>query len=132
MPEIKCKVVIFDMSGNPLLAEDQANTLYMMGNDWLDVAIATNMSKYSGIPITFFLSRIKSGASWANIVARIGVPPKLAFNVAGYPFTQHSIYSQSMQQRRMDMICKYQDTSSPQPCTAPMLNPTQPFRSFYY
>ena len=131
-PEIKCKVVVYDFNGNPLLTENDANMLYMRGNDWLDVAIATNMSKYSGIPITFFLSRIKSGASWASIVARIGVPPKLAFNVAGYPFGHYSIYSQSMQDKRMDRICKFQDTNSLQPCAPPMLNPTQPFKSFYY
>ena len=120
------------MNGNVLLSEDQANALYHMGNDWLDVAIAANVSKYSSIPITFLLSRIKSGATWRDIVTRIGLSPKLAFNVQCYPFGKCSIYSQSGQNRRLQMISDYQDTSCPQPCYAPMLNPTQPFRSFYY
>lgn len=122
-----CPVAMYGLCGNILLTYDMATNLYSRGHDWLDVAIAANVSKHSGVPIENSLDRIRQGALWDNLLVRYGVAPGLAYNVCDYPFPRTSIYSRSIQQMRWNKIEAFQGPSSSltmgpgigMPCGAP-------------
>ncbi len=106
-----CQMVIYTTGGNALLTEDLANRYYLQGYDWMDVAIAANVSRTANVPIDWLLDRIKNGAMWPDILAKYNVPPEIAYNLTNYPFAQHSIYSDSVECARLQAIQKWQ-----QPC----------------
>ncbi len=107
--------VMYDSKGNVLLTLDQAQRLYKMGYDWLDVAIATNMYEATGIPVRQWLMWIRQGAFWPNLATRYGVPYEFAFDVTRYPFPRTSVYSAKVQERRLAMIQKYQTGAKREP-----------------
>lgn len=107
-----CPVAMYDLRGNVLLSFDMATNLYSRGYDWMDVAIAANVSKYSGIPLENPLERVRQGALWDNLLIRYGVAPCLAYNICDYPFPRTSVYSRAIQQARWNRIEQYQGPAS--------------------
>ena len=105
--------VIYDNRGNVLLTQDQVNYLYRSGYDWLDVAIAANISMSTGYPVQEVLMQMKTGNTWEGIAQYYGVPPEIALNVANYPFPRVSSKSQSSQADIMNRIQKYQKPYGP-------------------
>lgn len=103
--------VMYDNRGNVLLTQDQALRLYRSGYDWLDVAIAANITRETGVPIDTVLMQLRSGNTWEGIASDYGVPADVALNVADYPFPRVSIYSESKQAANMERIQKYQKPS---------------------
>jgi hypothetical protein len=137
-----CPVAMYDCRGNILLSYDMATNLYSRGFDWMDVAIAANVSKNSGIPIENPLERVRQGALWDRLLIRYGVAPALAYNVCDYPFPRTSVYSKSVQQLRWNRIEAYQGpassltmgpsvgnpcgTAAPCPAPCPVVCPSEP------
>ena len=127
--------VMYNNMGNVMLTQDQVNYLYRSGYDWLDVAIAANISRETGYPIQDVLMQMKTGSTWEGIAQYYGVPPEIALNVANYPFPCVSCKSQSAQADIMNRIQKYQKPlpmgtviapyqTCPQPC--PPATPVSP------
>lgn len=126
---------IYDYHGGIILNEDDAIHLYASGYDWLDVAVAANISRYIGIPIRQVLISLTGAGTWWNLIYDWGVPAEIAFNVADYPFPRRSIYSQSVEDANLRAIDKYQQAGlwptcstlckptcqpvCPQPCPTP-------------
>ncbi|MCL5105019.1 MAG: hypothetical protein M1133_13020 [Armatimonadetes bacterium] len=115
--------VIFDKNGNVLLTQDEALRYYAMGNDWLNVAIASNIARETGYPIRLILQDLRwSGSTWEQVAMEYAVAPNRAFNVCDYPFPHKSIYSQSTQDANMRRIERYQvSTTTPGP--TPLYSP---------
>lgn len=99
---------VCDGEGNIILTYDQVMRLYADGNDWLDVAIAVNITRWTGYPIRQVLSDLKSLGTWQQNIIYYGVPSNIAFNVADFPFARRSIYSVGEDAKHMQLICKYQ------------------------
>ena len=116
-------MVICDLRGNILLNEYQAERFYVQGNDWLDVAIAANISKATGVPMSELLVQVRAGILWDTMVTRLGIDPKVAYNVTAYPFAHTSIYSEKLQKYNMAKIQKYQVCDPQQPCWSSMPMP---------
>lgn len=100
--------IVCDGEGNVILNNDQAAQLYAGGNDWLDVAIATNIMRYTGYPIRQILSDLKSLGTWQQTLVYYGVTENYAYNVADYPFPRKSIYSVGEDAKHNEAIAKYQ------------------------
>ncbi len=100
--------VICDQAGNIILTLDEANQLYASGYDWLDVAVATNIRRYTGYPIRQVLIDMKGLGTWNNVLIYYGVPADVAFNVADYPFPRRSIYSASVDAANQQTIARWQ------------------------
>lgn len=116
--------LVCDGDGNLLLNYDQAMQLYVEGHDWLDVAIAINVTRYTGYPIRQVLTDLKSLGTWQQNLVYYGVPEDYAYNVADYPFPRRSIYSLSEDAKHVQMICKYQKPGTWPTC--PRGNPVCP------
>lgn len=100
--------VACDGSGNIIMTIDMVNDLYASGYDWLDVAVALNIRRYTGYPVRQVLSDMKSLGTWQNVLIYYGVPPDVAYNVADYPFPRRSIYSSAVDGSNMQRIARYQ------------------------
>ncbi len=100
--------VMCDGSGNIILTLDEVNQLYASGYDWLDVAVAANIRRYTGYPIRQVLIDLKSQGTWNNTLIYYGVPADVAFNVADYPFPRRSIYSASADASNQRVISRWQ------------------------
>lgn len=107
-PPIAMPCVVCDGAGNIIMTLDRANDFYANGYDWLDVAVALNISRYTGYPMRQVLTDMKSLGTWQNVIAYYGVPANVAYNVADYPFPRRSIYSASTDGQNQRMIAKYQ------------------------
>lgn len=116
--------VVCDGSGNVLLTYDQVVLLYADGHDWLDVAIAVNVMRYTGYPIREVLVQLKSLGTWQQTLLYLGVPENEAYNVADYPFVRRSIYSVGVDAAHLNAICKYQKPGTWPTC--PRGNPPCP------
>jgi hypothetical protein len=95
-------------SGRVILTYDQVVELYSEGYDWLDVAIATRVAVITGYPIRQVLTDLKSFGTWQLTLSDYGVTQSQAFNVADYPFSRRSIYSEGVDSQHTQMIAKYQ------------------------
>lgn len=123
-------MAMYDLRGAPLLTDDRARFYYRNGYDWIDVAIAANVSKLSGVSMDYLLSRIKQGEMWGTLAAQYGVPPRDAYNVSNYPFARATAYSPSIEQKRMNRIQMYQTpTESLQQRSPAVPMPSEPFTS---
>lgn len=115
-----------DGQGNIIMTLDQANDLYASGYDWLDVAVALNIRRWTGYPVKQVLIDMKSQRTWQNLIVYYGVPPDIAFNVADYPFPRRTIYSASADANHQRLIAKYQrvgcnNNCPPKACVCPPL-----------
>lgn len=126
MPVIGMPCVICDGSGHIMLTLDQANDLYASGNDWLNVAVAVNIARYTGYPIRQILTDLKSLNTWQQVIVYYGVTAKMAFNVADYPFPRRSIYSASVDNEHQRMIVQYQKTGVYPTCPPTSCNTCSP------
>gem|GEM_PF-1006514 len=118
-PIINLPCAIYDIRGRIILSQDQALNYYANGYDWLDVAVAANIARYTGMPIFQVLTDMRGMGSWWNLIYEYSVPPSVAFNVADYPFPQNSIYSSKVAEANMKAIQKYQRAGVYPPCTYP-------------
>jgi hypothetical protein len=100
--------LVCDGSGHVLLNYDQAIDLYADGHDWLDVAIAVNVARYTGYPIREVLTQLKSLGTWQQTLLYFDVSERYAYNVADYPFPRRSIYSDGVDAQHNTAIAKYQ------------------------
>lgn len=100
--------VMLDLNGNVLLTEQEALTYYARGNDWINVAIAANISRLTGYPIDQVLTDLRSGAVWEQVALMYGVDCHQAFDVSCYPFPRVTVYSQGAEQKNLDKIAPYQ------------------------
>ena len=94
-----------DSSGNIIMTEDMADRWYRRGYDWLDVAVATNISLQTGVPVAEILIQLNAGHTWRDLAYYFGVCPEVAFNVCNWPFPRRTIYSQSISAKNMRMSC---------------------------
>lgn len=100
---------IYDRAGNVLLTADEANRYCKMGYDWMDIAVATNISRDTGVPVNMILQEMRTGAlTWDTITQRYSVSLDSALNIEGYPFDRCSSLSPGVQERRMKQIQRYQ------------------------
>ncbi|MCE5198821.1 MAG: hypothetical protein ABFD54_05265 [Armatimonadota bacterium] len=113
-------VVMYDYNGNVLLTWDEVQRYYAQGYDWMDIAVAANISRESGYPISMALMDIQRGVTWRELAMRQAVPPSRAFNLSTFPFPRRSTYSDSAQEQRMQTIERYQvPVSTNVPATTP-------------
>lgn len=118
---------MYDYSGNIILTTDEVNRYYKSGFDWLDVAIAANISRETGYPINTILQQMQTGMTWDQVIRMYGVSPDTAYNVCDYPFERKSRYSESRQAENMRCIQKYQvPRSGTGPCPSPCPTTTCP------
>jgi len=106
---VTCPMNVRDSSGNIIMTEDMADRWYRRGYDWLDVAVATNISLQTNIPVMEILIQLNAGHTWRDLAYYFGVCPEVAFNVCNWPFPRRTIYSQSISAKNMRMIEKYQN-----------------------
>ncbi len=112
--------VIYDDACNPMLTYDQAMRLYRKGYDWLDVAVAVNISRAASYPIELILAQMRTGRAWRDVIVDFGLSPDVAFNVCDYPFPRISIYSRGVEQSNLRTIQRYQKAKPPRPsCGSP-------------
>lgn len=104
--------VMYNNAGNVMITQEEALRYYAMGNDWTSVAIAVNIARETGYPISQVLSDLRSGQTWEMVALTYGVPASKAFDVSCYPFPQRSIYSASMQAKNMERLARYQSSTS--------------------
>lgn len=120
--------VLYDTEGNPVLLQSDVNRYFRRGFDWLDIAIAANVSIYSRANMDTLLMRVRNGELWENIIAEYGVSPHLAFNVTNWPFERRTIYSPTIDRGRLERIQRYQQpVLSPVPPRPTMVMPSEPF-----
>ncbi len=99
---------VYDRMGNIILTEDDAIRYYSMGFDWVDVAVASNISRETGIPVSRVLSEMRTTPLTPNdVIDRYGISPEVAFNIEGYPFPRMT-RSESMTERKFRAIERYQ------------------------
>lgn len=109
-------VVMYDDNGNVLLTRDEVNQLYRRGFDWLDVAIAANISKQTGFPVSQILRMSRSkNTTWPILVFYFGADPCTAFDVACYPFERRSIYGCNGSDRNLQRIERCRGCCTKQP-----------------
>lgn len=116
--------VVCDGAGNIIMTLDQANDLYASGYDWLDVAVALNIRRWTGYPVKQVLIDLKSQRTWQNTIIYYGVPADVAYNVCGYPFPRRTIYGASADGEHQRMIARYQKAGAypvcpPKACVCP-------------
>jgi len=107
--------VMYNSKGNVLLTLDQVQRLYRQGYDWLDVAVAANMSDATDVPVQQFLRWIRQGSLWTTLATRYGVPYSFAFDVSNYPFPRRSIFSPELDQSRQVALQRWQTGEKPEP-----------------
>ncbi len=105
---ICCPINVYTSTGSILLTSDIVNCLYAEGYDWLDVAIAANMSKVTAIPIRWFLQQVTNGRLWKDLIYEFNVDAMTAFNVCDYPYERRSMYSADMDRGRQAAIQRWQ------------------------
>ena len=105
---ITCPTVMYTSTGSILLTTEMVCCLYAEGNDWLDVAIASNMTKVTGIPIRWFLQQVRNGRQWLDLIYKFNVDALTAFNVTDYPFDRRSVYSADTDRARLAMVERFQ------------------------
>lgn len=117
--------VMLDLNGNVLLTQEEAFRYYARGNDWINVAIAANISRATGYPIDQILTDLRSGTVWEAVALMYGVDCHVAFDVSCYPFPRVSVYSQSAEQKNLDRIAPYQSVPFAAPAApgAPVAQP---------
>ena len=108
--------LIYTSTGNILLNADMVNNLYDKGYDWLDVAISANMARATGVPVQWFLDQARGGRLWLDIIYEFNVSPRVALNVADYPFERRSIYSRETDCARLAMIERFQKPGETYAC----------------
>ena len=116
-PQMPC--LIYDKECNVVLTLDQALWYYKRGHDWLDVAVAANVSSVTGYPIALILQLAKTGVTWQDLIRKFGVGPDTAFNVCNYPFPRYSQYSARVNAANMRAIERYQKPLSLPACPRP-------------
>jgi len=122
-PQIR---VLYGKNCNILLHEDEVNRLYAAGFDWLDVAVAANIARETGLPIPLLLNRARNGRLWSTIALETAVPYSTAFNVTNYPFARACRYPRAWQEYNMRQIAKYQVPVPMQICSTTRLSSCPP------
>lgn len=107
--------VMYNRHGNVLLTSDQVQRLYRQGYDWLDIAVAANMSDATDVPIEQFLRWIRQGSLWTTLATRYGVPYSFAFDVSNFPFPRRSIFPSELDQSRQLALQRWQAGEKPEP-----------------
>jgi hypothetical protein len=103
---------MYNNAGNVMITQEEAIRYYAMGNDWINVAIAVNIARETGYPISNVLADLRSGQTWEMVALTYGVAPSKAFNISCYPFPQKSIYSVSIQEKNLQKLAQYQSSTS--------------------
>lgn len=82
-------MVITDRYGNVVLTAYDDARLKKQGYTWQDIAMASNISAYTGEPIYDVLQNRGYGTTWPQWAVRYGVDPRRITDVSCYPF-EHS------------------------------------------